>query len=427
MSFQDKIQIILPVLQGYYIPYVTKEGAVPAASDPERQDYDKIRGANIHGGVDLLYGQMIGQTLTWLGSGASINNHPFVHAPVSGQVIKVDPSNGQVSILCNGYVHTIYHMREISVEEGQTITEETVIGKMDGMYGGSPTATPHHVHYEITTYLYPDRESKIDPEAFWNNDGTNRPFALTGSFKKGNIFYGTSNNEILEGEGKLYERDTGGAIEPSDNDTLSGGGGSDIIDGKDGDDKLYGGNSYGKNKYYEIPVTGPLAYYLNKHASADSDTSTDYLIGGMGKDYLDGGKGDDYLYGGVATIANGQVTPYNESEDTDTSRDTLIGGEGNDVMYGGKGDDWLIGGQGNDVMYGGEDDDFLFGGLDNDVMYGGEGNDVFWGGEGNDIMYGGTGNDTYFVGPSVDIDTIEDKSGWNTVYLCDKEIRFFYL
>jgi len=34
---------------------------------------------------------------------------------------------------------------------------------------------------------------------------------------------------------------------------------------------------------------------LNKNAPIDTDTSTDYLIGGNGKDWLDGGKGDDYL------------------------------------------------------------------------------------------------------------------------------------
>ncbi len=41
-------------------------------------------------------------------------------------------------------------------------------------------------------------------------------------------------------------------------------------------------------------------------------------------------------------------------------------------------------------------------------------------------MYGGAGNDTYFIGPGEGIDTIEDKEGNNRIYLCGKEIRFFY-
>jgi len=43
MSFQDRIQIILPILQSKYVPYVTKSGMVPDIKDPERSDYDDIR------------------------------------------------------------------------------------------------------------------------------------------------------------------------------------------------------------------------------------------------------------------------------------------------------------------------------------------------------------------------------------------------
>ena len=431
MSFQDIILKILHVWNGIYYPHVTGSGSIPSVTDSVRNDYDNIRSGNIHGGVDIIYGKRVNGTLTWIGCGPYPNpnstaaNVP-VYAPVLGEIVIA--RDGRVSILDNnGYIHTIYHLTNVSdTLLGTEITEENlntlVLGTMSNV-----GVNDVHVHYEITTYYEQDdipRIQKIDPEAFWDNypasaDGF---FTLSGSYKKGNQFYGTSQKEILRGEG-VKDADQAKYANFNDDDTLSGGGGADIIDGGTGDDKLYGGNSYGENKYYEIK-DGKLETSPDK-VKTDADDSADTLIGGMGKDWLDGGKGNDSLYGGVATIANGQVT-YNESEDTDTSRDTLKGGAGSDVMYGGKGDDWLIGGQGNDTMYGGEGDDFLFGGLDGDVMDGGADNDVFFGGQGNDVMYGGADNDVYFINFGDGNDTIEDKEGDNTIYLCYKEIKFFY-
>lgn len=219
-----------------------------------------------------------------------------------------------------------------------------------------PGVTDIHVHYEISTFVGADRYQKIDPEAFWDNyplspDGF---FTLSGSYKIGNQFYGTSNKEILKGQG-VIDADYEKYWNFNDRDTLSGGGGADIIDGGSGNDFLYGGNSYGNNLYYKIEI----GILKKKGVTEDAGESADTLIGGMGKDYLDGGKGNDYLYGGVATIEpNGEVT-YDLSKDIDTSPDTLKGGAGIDVIFGGGGDDWLFGDQGNDVMNGGAGNDVM--------------------------------------------------------------------
>ena len=90
----------------------------------------------------------------------------------------------------------------------------------------------------------------------------------------------------------------------SEDETLTGSHGRDLIFGEEGDDTISGG--------------------------ADNDS----LFGGEGADVLDGGEGDDLL----------------------------LGGEGNDTLTGGAGEDMLIGGEGDDELTGGGDaDTFVFG------------------------------------------------------------------
>ena len=90
------------------------------------------------------------------------------------------------------------------------------------------------------------------------------------------------------------------------NDTLAGDGEDNIMEGRDGDDVLYGGPAGGDDRMY----------------------------GGNGDDRVFGGRGDD----------------------------TLAGGEGNDVLKGGPGEDVLVvDGNEMDVLYGGtEKDTFRF-------------------------------------------------------------------
>ena len=285
MTFEEIMKRILHVENHpEYVPYITKSGSIPSVDDPIRSDYDDIsstsstktvyrydskRQRTIHGGVDIIYGEMVNGKLTYIGldpinnPDASVNQNATVYSPVKGRVILRDDRSGKVAILDEqGYVHTFVHMKDIpvSVKYGVEIEVEAPIGVMSGMNKGKPNAYPIHLHYEITTYVNldsNDRQLKIDPEAFWNNypataDGF---FTLTGSFKKSNQFYGTSNKEILRGEGV---RDNGSAIDPSDNDTLSGGGGKDIIDGGSGNDRLFGGNAYGDKLYYEIDEGGDI-------------------------------------------------------------------------------------------------------------------------------------------------------------------------
>ena len=447
MTFTDIMRKILPDINGIdgftYRSYINDTVSVnpPSPLNLWRSDYNDTtptRKNRIHGGMDIYYYKQVSdETAVSIGSGEYPNDdHPLVYAFVTGKVKVAEKDsnskgikNGRVSILGDdGYIHTILHLNEIFVNVGDVITSNDVnaakieerkkLGRMGGILNGRDQLGDH-VHYEITTYYTPtvQKYQKIDPEAFWNNyptDPVNGFFLLSGSYKANNQFFGTSSKEILRGEGdhENYDIRDGGVIlnDNSDDDTLSGGGGSDIIDGGTGDDKLFGGNEYEIGKYYKIEE-GELKKY--PEVTQDADTSSDTLIGGMGSDYLSGGKGNDTLYGGVATISGSEVNDYpdyDSSDDAakDPSNDILIGGAGDDKLYGGGGDDILAGDAGTDVIYGGEGDDHITGGL------------------GNDLLYGGAGNDTYYVNAGDGVDTIEDKEGNNRVILCGREINFFY-
>lgn len=76
----------------------------------------------------------------------------------------------------------------------------------------------------------------------------------------------------------------------------------------------------------------------------------DRLFGGLGNDSLMGGPGQDELRGGLG-------------------RDTVQGGRGADQLYGENGADTLIGGEGTDFLAGGRGFDTLQGGFGRDTFY----------------------------------------------------------
>ncbi|MEH1942702.1 MAG: calcium-binding protein [Nostoc sp.] len=94
---------------------------------------------------------------------------------------------------------------------------------------------------------------------------------------------------------------------------------------------------------------------------------SDILNGNEGSDILNGGAGSDILNGGAGSdILNGGA-----------GSDTLNGNAGNDVLNGGAGSDILTGGVGSDALNGGAGSDILTGGGGTDSLTGGVGNDIF--------------------------------------------------
>ena len=144
------------------------------------------------------------------------------------------------------------------------------------------------------------------------------------------------------------------------------------LDGRDGNDKLYGG------------------------------AKDDVLCGDEGKDLLFGGAGNDALIGGG---------PEDDDEDGNAN-DTIRGGSGNDTLLGMGGDDDLDGGAGDDVILGGSGADKILGGTGADKVLGEAGEDNIQGGAGNDTLdggddidniNGGVGDDSLNGGGGVDV------------------------
>ena len=197
---------------------------------------------------------------------------------------------------------------------------------------------------------------------------------------------------------------------------LSGGGGWDTIEGREGDDTIEGGE--GADRIHG----GAFGEEMESGDDRiDGGEGSDEIHGGDGDDHIDGGEGDDFLHGdeGDDTLIGGDG---GDTMHGGAGRDVMTGDAGNDTMHGGEGDDELSGGEGRDQLRGDAGRDVLDGGLDDDNLYGGDGDDVLVSGSdggtewfdgyeyptGWDSLTGGAGDDLFLFSGSWGLDTIED-------------------
>lgn len=161
--------------------------------------------------------------------------------------------------------------------------------------------------------------------------------------------------EWLECQGSSKERrsdPTTYCIGTEGNDRMRSVGSEEIyqFDGKNGDDKMFGGNS-------------GIDYIWGGLGSdvIDGQGDNDLLFGALGDDYLKGGSGDDYIVGSWSA--------YHSFANVGDLNDKLYGEAGRDELYGGPGDDNLDGGFDDDVISGGEGADTILGGNGNDRIF----------------------------------------------------------
>jgi len=114
----------------------------------------------------------------------------------------------------------------------------------------------------------------------------------------------------------------------------------------------------------------------------------DVLVGGGGTDIIDGGDGNDTnSFAGIglgvtASLAAGTAS-YGMINETFTNIENLTGSSNDDNLTGDDGDNILDGADGNDTLIGGLGADTLIGGLGDDILVS-DGADQLDGGEGSD-------------------------------------------
>ena len=157
--------------------------------------------------------------------------------------------------------------------------------------------------------------------------------------------------------------------------TMSAGGGEDMLEGKGGNDILIG------------------------YSGGDT------LIGGDGNDILLGGSGAEELNGAVVGKAAGDALYGDDGFDTASyegasqrvkaALDGSFEGEGDALYDSFSSIEGLTGTGFSDILRGDGNANRLSGGGGNDILQGGAGTDVLVGGSGQDLLQGGAGNDRF--------------------------------
>ena len=210
---------------------------------------------------------------------------------------------------------------------------------------------------------------------------------------------------------------------PSEPDSLSGGDGDDVLEGR-------GGYPYCEREIHEFFLCfpeelhgGPGDDVLRGGLRADrlsGGPGTDILRGGLGLDGLQGEDGEDILIGGGGADfldggADADADSISGGPDADAAdySDRMLAlsltlddlandgeaGEGDNVgsdveiVYGGRGSNRLIGNERRNVIFGNNGEDRIRGGGGNDTLTGSSGADLLVGGPGDDLLDPGAGRD----------------------------------
>ena len=221
-----------------------------------------------------------------------------------------------------------------------------------------------------------------------------------------------------------------GVVQSTNNDTLNGMGGDDILYVGFGNHSIDGGTENDSLRFTENGAPeGNLTINLNQQDGTAQNTgqgnwtllgienvfggggndqltgdgNANVLGGDAGNDQLSGAGGDDTLYGDGQIYGDAAFTVGIVPDTGAAGNDNLTGGNGSDTIYGGGGNDQLIGGtnggasaqplDGADTLYGEAGNDLLRGGNGDDLLSGGDGDDNLRGDLGNDTIDGGDGRD----------------------------------
>jgi Ca2+-binding RTX toxin-like protein len=174
------------------------------------------------------------------------------------------------------------------------------------------------------------------------------------------------------------------------NDTMIGGAGRDVFEGRGDEDSLEGGGG------------NDLLSGGGESDTLDGGDGDDVLRPGAGLDLIDGGTGmRDWLdystsasTGVVVNLTTADASGGDAQGDVFIGIECLRGGAFADVLTGDAAANWLVGSHANDYLAGGGGNDVLFGGRDNDTLIGGAGVDIMRGDGGADVFRFAAASDT---------------------------------
>jgi Ca2+-binding RTX toxin-like protein len=182
-------------------------------------------------------------------------------------------------------------------------------------------------------------------------------------------------------------------------DTLTGNGNDNVINGWTGADTMFGGR--GNDTYY-VDDAGDTIGELAGEGSDTLIASVDYVLNaGANVELM-------RIEGGAYSTRSVDLTGNDLAQ-------TIYGNAAGNVLNGAGGDDYLLGLNGSDTLDGGSGNDILRGGNGDDTLTGGAGNDILSGEVGADVMAGQSGNDRYNVDSALDIVTEAAGEGTDTV------------
>ncbi len=366
---------------------------------------DIVNRGVLSGGENIVY---VGADVTFQGN---IVNHgtiaPIEEDGVPYGIVFEDGSALKGNILNYGTIESedqpAIHIRDVSAFDGAIFNFGRIIDPEEVV-----DASDASVNIRVFNFGLLDGEVELGAgdDLFHSVRGRNPEGFVEGGFGTDRIL-GSRDGEELAGE-FIRGSDIGGSDVAGD-DTISGGGGDDVITGdlgrlrfndtsRGGNDKLYG--DQGNDLVIGDAGSAALRNFTLGVLDDRSLGGNDHIYGGTGEDILIGDAS-----GGIRANARG----------------------GNDRLYGGDQDDRLFGDTflalegfgGDDVLYGGAGNDELFGdaGVIEEVQpfsgaqefdSGNGGADVLDGGSGNDLLTGNSGADTFVFRTKTDRDTVTD-------------------
>jgi Ca2+-binding RTX toxin-like protein len=200
----------------------------------------------------------------------------------------------------------------------------------------------------------------------------------------------------------------------SNNATIFGGSGNDLIELSNGNNEVELGTG-------DSTVYGGMGSDTVIGGGGDNEVvaggGDDYITAGDGDSYLVGQAGDNTLIGGAGEdtlFAGGDDSTWATEE---TGDNYVEAGSGNALIFGSGGNDTLVGGTGNDTILAGDGNELIVGGSGDESIDGGAGDDTLAAGDGRDTIWAGTGDTTIYGGDGVD--ELHGGSGTNLIYAGD--------